>query len=628
MEALHCLNPGDTLLVGPGDYDEYLSDYINYGGHAVRPPSGSSWSAPTIIRSESLHQARLYRSSDPGANSSVVVIGDNPVSFVSIEGFVVDGSISTGAIGKGILIGSTGILRFKDVFIKHFASQGVGGEANAQTLFLNVDILNIGTDPTTGANICPACGEFPCVNKVCHGYYLGGSSGSNPPGPTINGGTIDTAMGAAHQMYQPGATIKNQTIKNMQAGGTWLLGNDTIVYNNVYMNSGGAVWVWRSNNSQVIGNTSYNTGPTNVAGVPTAAQDAAFWDCSGNTVMKNNLVVAHTEKHFAVNLTVGDNQCVGPDQTPNPSLYQGNVCAKSGQVGCLETSAGATYFVSPPTNMRLATLSPALGQGVTLVAPYNVDKDGNPRVAPFDTGAYQGAGGVVPLSPDYLSFGDGVSDTVVGVHMTPAVTVEVRAANNVVVPEGTYSVTVSLHQNPAGGTLNCGPATCTKNTIAGVVTFDTLSVNTVGTSYTLGAVTTGLRDSDSESDFFAVTPTTPPSAPTALTTLSDTVVSNGQLQLGWSYVQGAVAATGFVVERQEGCVGAFTARPGMPVALTPLTYTDTALVVANTYCWQVKARSAGGVLSAPSNSVQRTGTVVPAPTNLTISTFTTGQFLR
>ena len=106
------------------------------------------------------------------------------------------------------------------------------------------------------------------------------------------------------------------------------------------------------------------------------------------------------------------------------------------------------------------------------------------------------------------------------------------------------------------------------------------------------------------------------------------MVSNGQLQLGWSYVQGAVAATGFVVERQEGCIGAFIARPGMPVALTPLTYTDTGLVVATSYCWQVKARSAGGVLSAPSNSVQRTGTVVPAPTNLTISTFTTGQFLR
>ena len=188
----------------------------------------------------------------------------------------------------------------------------------------------------------------------------------------------------------------------------------------------------------------------------------------------------------------------------------------------------------------------------------------------------------------------------------------------------TAPVTVALQQNPAGGTLS---GTLTRNAVAGVATFNNLSVNTVGTGYTLSATTTLPDVTPDQTDFFVITPASLPSAPTALITLSDTVASNGQLQLGWSYAQGAVAATGFVVERQEGCGGAFTARPGMPIALTPLNYTETGLGGAEYVLLAGESAECGGGLSAPSNSVQRTGTVVPPPTNLTISLFSTGNFL-
>ena len=277
-------------------------------------------------------------------------------------------------------------------------------------------------------------------------------------------------------------------------------------------------------------------------------------------------------------------------------------------------------------NFHLTATSPAINAGVSLGAPYNVDKDGAPRVTPPDAGAYE-FGSIASLPSGEIRFGEPPSNTPVGVAMVPAPTVYVLDTAGAFKADATDAITISLWQNPAGGTLSCGPATCTRAAVEGVATFSGLIVDTVGGSYTFRALTTGMADPQDQSDFFDITPATLPNAPTALTILSDTVASNGQLQLGWSYTQGSTLATGFVIERQEGCVGSFVARPGMPVALTPLTYTDTGLGTTASYCWQVKAQSAGEVLSATSNFVQRTGTVVPAPTNLSINLYSTGNFL-
>ena len=76
---------------------------------------------------------------------------------------------------------------------------------------------------------------------------------------------------------------------------------------------------------------------------------------------------------------------------------------------------------------------------------------------------------------------------------------------------GDYGLTLAT--NPAGGTLSCGPATCTKNAVAGEATFDTLSLGTVGTGYSLLAQSGPLASATSST--FAITPV--PAAPTDLT---------------------------------------------------------------------------------------------------------------
>ena len=88
--------------------------------------------------------------------------------------------------------------------------------------------------------------------------------------------------------------------------------------------------------------------------------------------------------------------------------------------------------------------------------------------------------------------------------MTPPVTVELRNINQQLVTDEVRSVTLSLQANPTGGTLS---GTLIRNTVAGVATFNNLSIDTPGTGYTLRALTTGLTDPEDQSGFFAIDPT-------------------------------------------------------------------------------------------------------------------------
>src|SRR2546425_12935315 len=73
--------------------------------------------------------------------------------------------------------------------------------------------------------------------------------------------------------------------------------------------------------------------------------------------------------------------------------------------------------------------------------------------------------------------------------ISPAVQVAARDAQGNLVTAFTGSVTVALGANPSGGTL---AGTRTETAASGVVNFGTLSVDKVGTGYTLAAAATGL----------------------------------------------------------------------------------------------------------------------------------------
>ena len=87
-----------------------------------------------------------------------------------------------------------------------------------------------------------------------------------------------------------------------------------------------------------------------------------------------------------------------------------------------------------------------------------------------------------------------------------------------------------------------------------------------------------------------------------------------QVTLSWTYVQGSVSATSFVMYRAPGCTGSFAAIG--EVAWPTVTFVDATVTVGNTYCWQVTAKAASGLESPPSNTVSLPLSPPATPTGL------------
>src|SRR5439155_1161443 len=104
---------------------------------------------------------------------------------------------------------------------------------------------------------------------------------------------------------------------------------------------------------------------------------------------------------------------------------------------------------------------------------------------------------ITPSSADHLAFGQQPTNTAAGAAISPAVTVQVLDVNNnLVTGDSTDQITLTLANNPSGATLSgTNPVTVS----GGVAKFSNLSINLVGTSYTLGAGSGSLKSATSAS---------------------------------------------------------------------------------------------------------------------------------
>ena len=93
-----------------------------------------------------------------------------------------------------------------------------------------------------------------------------------------------------------------------------------------------------------------------------------------------------------------------------------------------------------------------------------------------------------------LAFAQQPGNTVAGATIAPAVTVQIQDAAGTLVTSSTAAVTLAIGTNPGGGTLS---GTVTVNAVGGVATFSNLSINNVGTGYTLAATSSGLTGATS-----------------------------------------------------------------------------------------------------------------------------------
>ena len=100
-----------------------------------------------------------------------------------------------------------------------------------------------------------------------------------------------------------------------------------------------------------------------------------------------------------------------------------------------------------------------------------------------------GAFTVAPGAASELAITVAPSGTMAGAAITPAVAVEILDALGNRVTTAANSVTIGILDNPGSGTLS---GTTVVDAVSGVATFSTLSIDKVGSGYTLRATSTGL----------------------------------------------------------------------------------------------------------------------------------------
>ena len=102
-------------------------------------------------------------------------------------------------------------------------------------------------------------------------------------------------------------------------------------------------------------------------------------------------------------------------------------------------------------------------------------------------------------TPTQLAFTAQPSNAPTGVSISPAVQVAVEdASGNVVTGDNATQITVAIGANPGSGTLS---GTLTRTVFGGVATFSDLSINAVGTGYTLTAASSPSYTGDTSGTF-------------------------------------------------------------------------------------------------------------------------------
>lgn len=99
------------------------------------------------------------------------------------------------------------------------------------------------------------------------------------------------------------------------------------------------------------------------------------------------------------------------------------------------------------------------------------------------------------LAATKLAFSQQPTNAAGGASISPAITVQIQdALSSVVTTDNTTSVTLAIGTNPGGGTLG---GTVTATAVSGVATFNNISIDKIGTGYTLTATASGLTSATS-----------------------------------------------------------------------------------------------------------------------------------
>ncbi len=190
-----------------------------------------------------------------------------------------------------------------------------------------------------------------------------------------------------------------------------------------------------------------------------------------------------------------------PSSTTSGSPITPGVTVRILDAGGNLFASAAPVTVAMGTNPAGGTLSGTLTvaavAGVATFSDLSIDKAGTGYTFTASSSGLTEASSstfdVTAGPASKLAFGTQPSNTFVGTSIAPAVTVKILDAAGNQTPS-TAPVTAAIGTNPGGGTLS---GTLTVAAVAGVATFNDLSIDRVGTGYTLTAAGTGLAGATS-----------------------------------------------------------------------------------------------------------------------------------
>src|SRR6267142_2940207 len=247
------------------------------------------------------------------------------------------------------------------------------------------------------------------------------------------------------------------------------------------------------------GNTLTQPGTTtNASGVATGSLSSTVAESKTVTATINGVGVTQTA---AVVVNVGPAAKLAFTVQPT-SAVAGAGITPSVQVTALDandnTATGFTGNITvaigtnPGGGALTGTATVAATAGVASFANLSINKVGTGYTLMASSGSLtvgtSAAFNITPGSATALVFSAQPTNAVAGAAITPAVQVTAQDGNGNTATGFTGTVTVAIGINPSGGTL---AGTTTVSAVAGVATFPGLSIDKVGTGYTLSATGAG-----------------------------------------------------------------------------------------------------------------------------------------
>jgi frataxin-like iron-binding protein CyaY len=358
--------------------------------------------------------------------------------------------------------------------------------------------IAIGTNPgggtlsgTTPVSAVSGVATFSnlSINKVGTGYTLtaagGGYTGATSSTFNITaGGATQLVFGTQPSNTAAGSSITPAvTVSVEDANGNVVTSATTSITIAIGTNPGGGTLSGTTPVSAVSGVATFSNLSINKVGTGYTLT-AAGGGYTGATSSTFNITAGGaTQLVFG---TQPSNTAAGSSITPavTVSVEDAN--------GNVVTSATTSITIAIGTNPGGGTLSGTTPvsavSGVATFSNLSINKVGTGYTLTAAGGGYTGATSstfnITAGGATQLVFGTQPSNTAAGSSITPAVTVSVEDANGNVVTSATTSITIAIGTNPGGGTLS---GTTPVSAVSGVATFSNLSINKVGTGYTLTA---------------------------------------------------------------------------------------------------------------------------------------------